>query len=273
MQHTTLASQSADLRQEACEDCDEHTESHVELGRLTYAPRASDSVPAPLCRIAAELGFAADASVARYGDRRDRLIALESGILRLVRGQADGRRHIAAFLYPGDLVCFGESETTWALDVEAVTECKLYALKPCKARLSGERLDGLYRWLFELARQETRRAERHAAILAMPSPADRLAAFLLDIEAAGLRQPENGPETGQDAERLDTGLESIAIPMRRADMADYLALTIETVSRSFGRLVEAGIIRLPHPKRVLVLDRSGLEQHAGLAPLRRADIA
>ena len=203
------------------------------------------------------------------GDRRDRLVALESGILRLVRGQADGRRHIAAFLYPGDLVSFGEGETTWTLDVEAVTESKLYVLKPCKARLSGERLDGLYRWLFELARQETRRAERHAAILAMPSPADRLAAFLLDIEASGHRQPEDG----QDAERLDTGLDSIAIPMRRADMADYLALTIETVSRSFGRLVEAGIIRLPHPKRVLILDRIGLEQHAGVAPPRRADIA
>lgn len=243
--------------------------SQGEFGRLAFAPRGTEGAPAPLCRIAAELSYEADESVARLGDRRDRLVALQSGILRLVRGQADGRRHIATFLFAGDLVGFGERDATWQLDVEAVTDAKLCVLKPCQPRLSGSRLDGLYRWLFEVARAQARRAERHAAVVAMPAPIDRLAAFLLDLEEVGRRTGEERQETAV----LTRAVEVVEIPMRRADIADYLALTIETVSRSFGRLVEAGLIRLPHPKRVMVLDRLGLEQLAGQAPVRRAAYA
>ena len=194
-------------------------------------------------------------------------MVLRSGILRLVRGQADGRRHIASFLFPGDLVGFGERQATWQLDVEAVTEATLCALNPCQANFCGDEPDALYPWLFSVARAQTRRAERHAAVLAMPAPLDRLAAFLLDLEDAYRR---TSPARSQQTNVLAAGLDSVEIPMRRADIADYLALTIETVSRSFGRLVESGLIRLPHPKQVVVVDRPGLEEQAGYIPARRA---
>lgn len=254
---------------ETCGECRPPSAPRGVLGRLTFAPQCSEGVPAPLCRITAELAYEAEDCVARLGDRRDRLVVLQSGILRLVRSQADGRRYIAGFLYPGDLVSFGERQATWSLDVEAVTAANLSVFEPCHARLLDGRLDGLHRWLFELACREARRAERHAAILAMPTPIERLAAFLLDLEEA---KGTVAAERGQTA-RLATAVEALEIPMRRADIADYLALTIETVSRCFRRLVEAGVIRLPHPKRVLLLNRSALELHAGQLPPPCADIA
>ena len=266
MQHERAQGPTALPLEDACGDRESRSAAQVEFGRVTCAPLAPEGVPAPLCRIEAELCYLADDCVARLGDRRDRLVYLQSGILRLVRGQADGRRHIATFLFPGDLVGFGERDATWQLDVEAVTPATLALLKPS---LPDGRQDALYRWLFEVARAQARRAERHTAVLAMPSPIDRLAAFLLDLEGAHHRSATAQQETAV----LTTGIDAIEIPMRRADIADYLALTIETVSRSFGRLVEAGAIRLPQPKRVLILDRLRLEQFAGQAPLRQADIA
>lgn len=225
----------------------------------TAANRGLDGTMAPLCRIVGETRFAVDACVARQGDPRDGLVALQAGVLRLTRSHGDGRRHITDFLYPGDLVGFGEPRAVWQVDVEAVTPARLCTLAPRRARGTGGRPDRLYRRLFDLARAQGLRAEAHALLLATPAPVDRLAAFLLDLRDRG---GTAGPETpAKEAEAA--GPQTIEIPMRRADIADYLGLTVETVSRSFSRLAEAGIIGLPHPKQILVLDPERLEAQAG----------
>ena len=236
---------------------------------LTGATGSPEGILAPLCRIAAEQVFAEDENVARLGDPRDRLVVLQEGILRLSRNQADGRRHISSFLFPGDVVAFGEDEAVWSADVEAVTMARLCVLEPRRVRGLSDRPDRLYRRLFQAARRQAERAERHAALMAMPSPIARLAGFLLELERRG----REVPPTCSVAEARPAGVVTIRIAMRRADIADYLSLTIETVSRSFRRMVEGDLIRLPHPKRVLVPDRSRLEQLVGETAPRVAALA
>jgi CRP/FNR family nitrogen fixation transcriptional regulator len=84
--------------------------------------------------------------------------------------------------------------------------------------------------------------QSHLMLTARLSAAERLAAFLLDL----MRRQ------GAD--------DSVALQMQRHDIGDYLGLTFETVSRVFRVLKESGLIHLPTPDRVKVIDREGLER-------------
>ena len=242
-----------------CDNC--------QFQELTGATRSPEGILAPLCRVAAETSYVEDDCVARLGDRRDQLVTLQEGILRLSRSQADGRRHIGGFLFKGDIVGFGEPDAIWSFDLEAVTPARLCVLAPRRDHGAEPRPDRLYRKLFEIARRQAERAEQHAALLALPSPIDRLAGFLLELDR---RHREASPCCARAEQHRRGGLVAIRIAMRRADIADYLGLTIETVSRSFRRMVNAGLIRLPHPKQVLVPDLDRLEALIGELPPRPA---
>ena len=85
-------------------------------------------------------------------------------------------------------------------------------------------------------------------MLARLAPMERLASFLLRLRR---RYRENG--IADDA---------IALPMGRGDIADHLGLTVETVSRSFTRLRNQGLVALPDPQHVKILDDDGLAELA-----------
>jgi CRP/FNR family nitrogen fixation transcriptional regulator len=88
------------------------------------------------------------------------------------------------------------------------------------------------------------KAQEHLLVLGRQSAGERLAAFLLDL-----------------AERQG-GLEQLELPMSRLDIADYLGLTIETVSRTLTRLKAKGIISLPSLRKVEIRKWGLLQQLA-----------
>ncbi|MBS7538993.1 Crp/Fnr family transcriptional regulator [Ancylobacter lacus] len=183
------------------------------------------------------------------GDLRSRAYTLTSGMLRLSVSLPDGRRQIAGFVTPGDyLGLSGEDVHTQA--AEAVTACRLCSFPVPEMNRLMEQHPRLRDRLHELTRKALLEARGNLLMLGRLTPNEKLARFLLGLS-------DRAVENGQPATPL-------ALPMTRTDIADYLGLTIETVSRSFSALKTRGLIQLADAHRVEICDRPGLTALAGL---------
>jgi CRP/FNR family transcriptional regulator, nitrogen fixation regulation protein len=103
----------------------------------------------------------------------------------------------------------------------------------------ADRDPAIGRELFALTGRELRRAQDHVLLL-VKSAQERVASFLLEM-----------------AERASAG-NTVELPMSRQDIADYLGLTIETVSRTFTGLESAAAIEVPTSRRIVLRNRSAL---------------
>ena len=147
------------------------------------------------------------------------LYKVEFGAVRVYRLLADGRRQISAFHLAGEVFGF-EADNVHHFFAEAICATGIQTLRPSPERdLAGE--------LLPMALKGLVRAQEHLLVLGRQNAVERIAAFLADMVA---RQG---------------GLRNIELPMSRADIADYLGLTIETVSRVFSKLKQMGIIKFP----------------------------
>ena len=182
------------------------------------------------------------------GSARRRVFSLTAGMVRLSRTLADGRRQITGFLMPGDYLGLSD-EDVYTQTAEAVVPSVLCSF-------SVEDMDQLmdqYGSLKDRLHLLTRRALRHARdsqlILGRLTPSEKIASFLLLMS--------------NRATELGFSQSPVNLPMNRTDIADYLGLTIETVSRTFTKLKTQGLIRLPEPHSVEILDKSRLARVAG----------
>ncbi len=172
-----------------------------------------------------------------------------SGAVRTMRFSSDGRRQIMAFHLPGDIfgVETGEKHT---LTAEAVTASDIVLVRrSLLERAADEDARAARLWL-ELTSRHLRNAHDHALILGRKGASERVAAFLLRF-----------------ADRFTRGQE-LDLPMSRADIADYLGLTIETVSRAFTEMERQRAIALPTSRHVVVRNRSTLAQLEASLKLR-----
>lgn len=164
-----------------------------------------------------------------------------SGAVRTVRFTSDGRRQIMAFHLPGDV--FGlELEDAHALSAEAVNDAEVSVVRRSLIERAAAQDVDAAQALMRLMSRQLATAREHTLVLGRKGADERVAAFLLEIGA-----------------RLSPKRE-IELPMSRADIADYLALTIETVSRSFTQMERDNAIELPSSRHVVLRDRFALEQ-------------
>jgi CRP/FNR family transcriptional regulator, nitrogen fixation regulation protein len=216
---------------------------------------------------------ALDALATRIRYRRDQQVYEEdstveywyrviSGLARRFTTRADGKRQIVDLLLPGDVFGFGaRGKHTFA--VEAVLDDTVVARYPRSRLENAARLDP------DIARQL-----REAACQAI----SRLHALILNLGRTTAEQ-KVGHFLVKMAERLSGGpADSVVLPMSREDIADYLALSVETVSRSLTQLKLRGAIRLTGVRQISILDRTALadgyeeelsvceRQHAGVPP-------
>lgn len=169
------------------------------------------------------------------GDKSGALYQVAFGVVRIYRLLADGRRQICAFQTPNDIFGF-ESGAQRHFFADAVNFVGLRVLHPgSEAELSHE--------LFKLALSSLDRAHDHLLTVGRNDAAGRVAAFLIELAD---RQGSRGRNI-------------IDLPMSRADVADYLGLTIETVSRVLTKLKVARIIRLDSARHLDVLRWDALE--------------
>ncbi|SFJ11800.1 helix-turn-helix domain-containing protein [Caulobacter sp. UNC279MFTsu5.1] len=184
--------------------------------------------------------FGRDETIFDEGQPADRIYQLISGSLRTCRILRDGRRQIEAFHFAGDV--FGlESGETHRVAAQTLGPALVRVMpRPALAALAHERGD-VARRLLELTTDSLRRCQDHVLMLGRRTASERVAALLLDL-----------------AER--TGAQALLdVPMTRQDMADYLSLTIETVSRTVSQFQHDGLIALPTTRKVLLRNRAALE--------------
>ncbi|WP_128932587.1 helix-turn-helix domain-containing protein [Bradyrhizobium zhanjiangense] len=153
------------------------------------------------------------------------------GVMRLYKLLPDGRRQIVGFALPGDFLGMNISgRHNFSADaIGAVTVCQF--AKATFGRFIESRPQ-LLRRINELAIRELSHARDHMVLLGRRSADEKVATFLL-----GWRQRLLA---------LGGSLDTVPLPMSRQDIADYLGLTIETVSRTFTKLVRHGAIEILH---------------------------
>ena len=196
--------------------------------------------PAAIVLDGLHLSYGQGETIFDEGEAADRIYQLISGSLRTCRILRDGRRQIEAFHFAGDV--FGlESGETYRAAAQTLSPTLVRVMpRPALEALSCERGD-VARRLLELTTDSLRRCQDHVLMLGRRTACERVAALLLDL-----------------AER--TGAQALLdVPMTRQDMADYLGLTIETVSRTFTQFQHDGLIALPTTRKVLLRDRRALE--------------
>ena len=187
-------------------------------------------------------------SVFHEGDPAKRVFMVTHGALKLYTLLADGRRQITGFMFPGDFLGVSVDEE-YAFTVEALEETELWWFsREAFDRFVGENPQ-VERELYRLAAHELAEAQRQMVLLGRKAAAERLATFFLSLLERAERA-SGVPERAFD------------LPMSRIDIADYLGLTKETVSRMLAHLRSRGLIRLQAQDRVEVLDRDGLRSMA-----------
>jgi CRP/FNR family nitrogen fixation transcriptional regulator len=209
----------------------------------SLAPDAADVIdlgPGLLLR-GTRMRFERNAEIFGEAEPADYIYRVVSGAVRTMRFASDGRRQIMAFYLPGDV--FGAETGDWhTLSAEAVCPAEITVVRrSLLQRAASQDVRAARRWL-ELTSNDLRRAHEHALILGRKGAGERVAAFLL-----------------QFADRLVQG-EELDLPMSRADIADHLGLTIETVSRAFSEMERQSAISLPSSRHVVVRSRPALAQ-------------
>lgn len=171
--------------------------------------------------------FAAGTAVFWEGDAAEHVFAVVEGVLRIHRLLPDGRRVITGFMYPGDLIGISLRDR-YLYTAEAVTATKVRRFARPRFQEEISKSPALGPQLFARLCDEMAAAQDQMVLLARKSAEERVCSFLLAIA-------RRLSVVGQAASVVD-------IPMTRLDMADYLGLTIETVSRTMTRLASRGVI-------------------------------
>jgi CRP/FNR family transcriptional regulator, nitrogen fixation regulation protein len=173
-------------------------------------------------------------NIYREGDSVNYVYKVLAGAACTYKILVDGRRQIASFYLPGDAFGF-ESADTQPFTAEAIATTTIVSIKRSSIMMLAENDPNAGGELTMWALTELFRAQRHLLMLSQTALA-RVAAFLLEM-----------------AERLKTSPE-LELPMGRREIADYLGLTIETVSRTLARLEQSSVIRLESSRRINLLD-------------------
>ncbi len=186
----------------------------------------------------APMPFVRNAEIYGENEPAEYLYKVISGTVRTYKVLNDGRRQIGFFYLPGDV--FGlEVGDKHSFSAEAIADCKVLVIKRSSVIALAARQTEVARQLWEMTATELRRVQDHIMLL-IKTAQERVAGFLLEMAA---RTP---------------GATEIELPMSRQDIADYLGLTIETVSRTLTQLENSAAIAVPTSRRIVLRNRAAL---------------
>lgn len=207
-------------RGNACDDCGARAVSvcasmaEVELGRLDA--------------LADHLDLKAGDVMIREGDPALHAFNVTSGAIRVFKLLPDGRRQITGFLFAGDFLGLATGES-YVFSAEAITPATACRFRKSDYRALIHETPALEAALLDRANDELAAAQNQMLLLGRKTALERLASFLLDLPARD--------RSGQ------IPADHVHLPMTRSEIADYLGLTIETVSRVLTRLKSTAVIR------------------------------
>jgi len=182
------------------------------------------------------------------GDRAGHYFVVTEGCVMVFKEAHDGRRQITGFLYPGDMLGLNNlgrfSYTAEAISDTVVCEYPIDKL----TQLFGD-FPEMEHWMLRHCSNELASAHDQMFLLGRKNAAEKIATFLWFLL---LRIRFRNPDAT-----------AVNLPMSRRDIADYLGLTVETVSRTITRMRVAGTIKTIGNEVIEVLDVQGLQILAG----------
>jgi CRP/FNR family transcriptional regulator len=222
-----------------CEDC------QVRLFSVCGALESSELEE--LDRISQPKNFPARTTLFEQGALAGSVFNVTEGIVRLYQSLPDGRRQIVGFALPGDFLGLALQDR-YGVTAEAVTSVTVCRFTRSAFLVFVDCKPHLLRRLHEFAGHELSLAQEQMLLLGRRAAEEKVAAFLLNL------QSRYG--------RIGAMSVTVPLPMSRQDIADYLGLTIETVSRTMTRLARDKALVIV-PDGVRLLDKPRLEQMAG----------
>jgi len=207
--------------------------SHI-IDSLNNANGLEDSVKAilDLRAAGAPIHLSSDKQIYGEGDNAGLFYKVVTGVVRTCKFSSDGRRQIDAFYVAGEIFGF---ELGWehTLTAETVVDCVIIPFK--RRATEPSESEAMSQQLFSHAMHSFTRAQHHVLLLGLKSASEKLCVFLFDW-----------------AERTPSGY-VVNLRMSRQDIADYLSLTIETVSRCFSQLERDKIIEMTAVREIKLI--------------------
>jgi CRP-like cAMP-binding protein len=188
----------------------------------------------------ASMSFRRNSEIYGENEPADYVYKVVKGTVRTHRILSDGRRQIGSFYLPGDI--FGlETSADHLFSAEAVSDATVLVIKRSALVALAQRDGAVAQQLWSFTAGELQRVQCHMLLL-IRSAQERVASFLLEM-AQRFASPD-----------------SFELTMSRQDIADYLGLTIETVSRTFTQLEGCAAIELPSARHVVIRNKSYLRR-------------
>jgi len=180
----------------------------------------------------------------REGDPAESVFIVSRGVMKSYRELRNGKQRVVAFLFPSDVLGLAEGGR-YVNNAQALTPATLHGIRMDTLKDSFRRDFALQFHFLCKVTHELRESQRQTIGIARRDASGKLATFLEMLQRnASLR------------EEAESG--SIWLPMSRADIASYLGLTQETLSRVAARLKRLGIVKFPDRRHVQITDRSRL---------------
>ena len=224
-----------------------NTVARVDFPALWICHGLEGKATARIAAIASRRTLAPHQSVFCEGDQADNVYEVVRGMLKLFKLLPDGRRQVTGFLSPGHLLGLAHDEC-YLYTAEAVTEVVLCRYPRAQFDRLIDEVPGFARRLLAATCDELRAAQDQMLLLGRMGAAEKVASFLLAMAERGESEEDDDDE--------------ILVPMARNDIADYLGLTTETVSRTLTQLKREGVISLATPAHIVLRDRARLSQLA-----------
>ena len=219
-----------------------------------------------LAAIAHVVYLAPGATIFQEGDLADSLFNVTDGVVKLYKLLPDGREQVTGFLFPGDFIGLAVNDT-YRYSAEALSNVRLCRMGRDSFNKVLAQTPKLEHRLFTVASNELAQAQDQMLLLGRKTAREKIASFFIQLAERQARArlaqaawadedaSENGAEAaGAGEDRPDM----VALPMGRAEIADFLGLTTETVSRTLTQLKTSGVIRLHDNHHVEIKDREDL---------------
>ena len=215
-----------------------------EFGSLPFCGRLGGPATARFAGLFRRREVAAGCALAKEGDALSELMVLDSGLVALYRSKPGQGEQMFGWCFPGDLLAAATAHDRAPVTARTLVPSTLWALPWESLNHFARDHPEVYRCLLDLAERSMARMRAHLLVVLSKSKIERLAAFLLEM-----RDHEAAPEG--EAQRVD-------LAMDREVIAQYLGLTVESVSRAFTALKDRELIEMTDPRHILLSDPVGL---------------
>lgn len=196
--------------------------------------------PSSLASMGVPVSYVRNEEIFGEGEPADYVYQVAAGAARTYKVLSDGRRQIGAFYLPGEVFGLGVGDVHHC-SAEAIGKSTMLVIRRSALIALADNDHKVAHLLWTLTAQELRRVQEHMLLL-IRSAQERVACFLLEM-----------------AERMAKA-DAIDLPMSRQDIADYLGLTIETISRTLTQLETAAAISVPTCRRIVLINRKALKR-------------